>query len=519
MQNQSHFSNHSLPRILFWLGIASYIVYKLFHLSVSYYWDESWVYAPAVKAMAEGLPSLLPGSIDVSFSRGHPLFLHFMYGWWIKIFGTSHATLHTFSLIITTALVYSIYHIGNQVFKPWVGTMAAFLLIAQSITIAQGAMVLPEVPVALLSLLSIYFFIQEKYWAFALSATCLLLTKESGIALPVSLLVGMATIRVLDADPSNWKRIAWVTIPCLVLTSFFLYQKAVYGWYFYPGHIELQEKSLEVSIKKMDMILDYILFKQDRKLFSIAFILMGLVYLWKNIKWWCIVFLITIPLIFIKHEVTLSISYIGLFFFYLIWIKKSTFRLKQKQWLYYSVYFTFAYIAFSAFNFYTSRYSMTPITTLVLITVPLLWKSLGLKKAFFAITTIGIAMGLFYTVSSAGEKHGDDTLGYISGTLAMQEMVDFIEEANLYEDYVYPSFLVKKALELKGAGYRKSKDPFLHLNDWNTQDPSKEVYYIKMNAEDNGGRLKMRSDENLELIYSVEQGQFIIDLFRKKKLD
>ena len=98
----------------------------------------------------------------------------------------------------------------------------------------------------------------------------------------------------------------------------------------------------------------------------------------------------------------------------------------------------------------------------------------------------------------------------------MQEMVDYIEDANLYDDYVYPSFLVKKALELPGAGYRNSEETFIHLNDWNTQDKSKDVYYIKMNAEDNGGRLKMRSDEKLELIHSVEVDQFIIDLFRKK---
>ena len=176
VENQSYKTDHRLPDILFWSGLILFIAYKVFHLSLSYYWDESWVYAPAVKTMADGIPSLLPGSIDVSLSRGHPLFFHFIYGWWIKVFGTSATALHACSLSITSTLLYLVYYIGKKLFHPWVGVTASLLLLAQSITLSQGAMVLPEIPVALLSILSIYYFIQERYWAFALSATCLLLT-------------------------------------------------------------------------------------------------------------------------------------------------------------------------------------------------------------------------------------------------------------------------------------------------------------------------------------------------------
>ena len=51
------------------------VMFKIPHILVPFYWDESWPYVPAIKEMYRNGISLLPGAIDPNLSRGHPLFL------------------------------------------------------------------------------------------------------------------------------------------------------------------------------------------------------------------------------------------------------------------------------------------------------------------------------------------------------------------------------------------------------------------------------------------------------------
>ena len=67
------------------LAIIAFIIYKMPHLSLPYYWDEAWVYGPAVRLMEQTGLSLLPDALPVYYSRGHPLLFHFLGASWIKI--------------------------------------------------------------------------------------------------------------------------------------------------------------------------------------------------------------------------------------------------------------------------------------------------------------------------------------------------------------------------------------------------------------------------------------------------
>ena len=70
-------------------------------IDVPFYWDEIWVYAPALTEMAEIGPTLLPGVLDAELSRGHPLLFHFLGGIFINLFGDDLTTFRLYALLIS----------------------------------------------------------------------------------------------------------------------------------------------------------------------------------------------------------------------------------------------------------------------------------------------------------------------------------------------------------------------------------------------------------------------------------
>src|SRR4051812_16040636 len=102
-------SRFDVFRILLIVGVVGFILFKIPHLYLPFYWDEAWVYAPAIKIMSQQGLSMLPGAIPVEYSRGHPLFFHFLGSGWIKLFGDNNFSVHCFALLISTLLILATY--------------------------------------------------------------------------------------------------------------------------------------------------------------------------------------------------------------------------------------------------------------------------------------------------------------------------------------------------------------------------------------------------------------------------
>ena len=89
----------SLPDWVFAVLLVGFVGTKAAYLSLPYYWDEAWVYAPAIHKMHASGPSLLPDNISTSLSRGHPLMFHFLGSLWLSVFGPSRESSHAFVLV------------------------------------------------------------------------------------------------------------------------------------------------------------------------------------------------------------------------------------------------------------------------------------------------------------------------------------------------------------------------------------------------------------------------------------
>ena len=96
-------------RLPLFIILLVFVALKIPHLHYAYFWDESWPYAPALRAMYLHGPGLMPNAIDPELSRGHPLLFHALAATWMKIFGTSHVSLHSFALLISILFLIFIY--------------------------------------------------------------------------------------------------------------------------------------------------------------------------------------------------------------------------------------------------------------------------------------------------------------------------------------------------------------------------------------------------------------------------
>jgi len=181
-------------RLLFYSALILFIISRIPYLHFAFYWDESWVYAPAAYLMYDHGPSLLPDAIPVLFSRGHPLLFPALCAGWMKIFGRSNYAMHSFALFISVALAIILYEVLRSVFNNRIALLSAALLLLNTYFLVESTAVVTDIMITLFAFISLVCYIREKYFLAALSLTLLLFTKESGL---VVVAVIMADLLVL----------------------------------------------------------------------------------------------------------------------------------------------------------------------------------------------------------------------------------------------------------------------------------------------------------------------------------
>lgn len=137
-------------------------------IDVPFYWDEIWVYAPALTEMAEIGPTLLPGVLDAELSRGHPLLFHFLGGIFINLFGDELTTFRLYALLISGSTLLETWLISKKLTNIYGAISICALLAVQNIFRAQSVLILPEMMLTLWGVLATYFFLEKRYWLMVL---------------------------------------------------------------------------------------------------------------------------------------------------------------------------------------------------------------------------------------------------------------------------------------------------------------------------------------------------------------
>lgn len=303
-----------------------FIICKFSELSVPYFWDELGVYARAALYLNDHQPGLLPSALPPELSRGHPLLFSFIFGTSFKLFGDGIFTGHITSLIISVIFLICIYLITEKYFNALAGIYAVVFLAIQPVFYAQSVMVLPEILLALFCLMSIYYWLEKKYFLFSIFSVCAILTKETAVIIPLVIMVGILLNSRLSKQSIKIKpKHLLILAPWIIFGLFLLIQKQQNGWYLFPLH----ENNLNFEPRRFFIFLtdycSFIFFEQGRFIVLIVFLLF--------------------MILFIKGKISLSIKPIIIYLLLLI----------------------FGGLFFSAINFYMDRYTLFIIAALAIL--------------------------------------------------------------------------------------------------------------------------------------------------------
>jgi len=270
--------------IVVYCFVFIFILLKSNHLFTPYFWDELGVYSKASLYMYDNQISLFPGVIPPELSRGHPLLCAALFAVAYKIFGPYVWVGHVTALFFSCIMLLVLYRGAKNLSNHSIGLLSCLLLMVQPVFIAQSSMVLPEVLLALFSTAAIFAYIGNRLFYFAVLSSLAILTKETAIAIPVT---------VWSIEVIRWflgkKREALISAfaasaPIMCWAIFLVLQKQAHDWYFFPLHSEYVSFSIGQIISRACYYLSFLFKGQGRILWSIILIFALVVYFSKNIK-------------------------------------------------------------------------------------------------------------------------------------------------------------------------------------------------------------------------------------------
>jgi len=491
------------------------------------YWDSAWVYGPAIFEMIEKGPSLLPGSINPYWNTGHPLLFYFLESLWGSIFGSSVFSLQFFPLLITSALFLGCLWIVQTLFNHWFLTFFMAILLFQPVFLAQSTFVLPEMLLAAFSLASVWFFTHQKFGLYFLSATFLVLTKESGLAI----VAGISTTAFIYCSAKNLgsRILNGLTYFSAVLPflAFISIQKIRLGWFFFPRHFNWISFNINEILHKAYDCSHFVVLEQQRIwiFLGVLCVTYFLNYVRKqNVSGplWVKIVLMLLDLLFVYacfatfyvwQAILLPLFFVRTFIFF--HFQNKSLHGRQNIFVLSLLMCAFAFWGFCVLNFMSLRY----LTTLILFVLLLLVVPLYAAKDFSKWSVILLLILLTNQIvagqrSYYSNKFFDVELSYGRMVQVMTAMVGHVQqELDCNVDVLLTHGQFKEALTRPEIGYQKEHIPFDRERVLiNSRKPAD--YLVISTYEHHPILDSLAALPNTELIHHVEDGAAYSSLYK-----
>ena len=466
------------PILSYLIGFAVLIfivIFKYPHLFLPHFWDEAWSYSPAVQYLYDHGLGFWPSAIPAGLSKGHPLLFFFLFAGWMKIFGTSLFVKHAFALLISLALLTTLFFVTKKLFNLVVASIAVMFMAFQSLFLAQSSMMLPEMLLALLTILTLFFYIRDKKTGYLIAGSLLVMTKETGILLVLVILVfeTLSLIRegnLLNKLPRHLLRLLLLAIPLFVFMLYLLLQKKTYGWYLYPEHINFIT-GIDTGKNQLEMYINQF------------FVIHGQIFL---------VFLLIISLF------------------------SSYFRKKEedssaKRPLSLMMTFLVVYLLFSSFNFFSPRYLLSITWILSVFCSYFLFRATGDRAVRSSLAGILFA-GILYYYSAHMRCNGDYDLGFVNAVTLQKQTVEYCEQNHWQDRSIYCNFLIHECLSKPPAGFLTGK-PFSRLVVTLNDAPE---FLIFNNIEGDPEYGKVAGNEGYKLLKRFDNGWMFVEIYARK---
>ncbi|MCK6611353.1 MAG: hypothetical protein L6Q78_09935 [Bacteroidia bacterium] len=511
------------PWLVVFAACLLFIGYQSDRLNSPFFWDEAWVYAPALRTMAESGPGLLPSSLDPSLSRGHPLLFHFLGSSWIQLFGNSPMAMHSFAISLSLTSVILLFAFLKLQGNAWIALiLSAGYLFAQEVFRIQGIMVLPEIMLGIWVTGLLWAFKEKKSWFVFLFLSLGLLSKESFIPIALALFLAQILATLRANSRKNLGLLLAFVGGFMSLFVFFLIQKLQHGWWLYPLHQGMIELDSWQFAYKLRVALRFILWEQNRWIFTLLFLGLSSSYLIKN-KGGMRIGLFLIVLIFLYRNLieesvhTDWLSYLLLASIAGILITR-LFQLAGKESQeneYFSlslILTSCAYLVFSSLNFFTERYLMLlfPIVAIGLFQISTQFTNQKIISIFLGLALLGNA---FFPIPKT--KIDDVSKGGLDAISLQKEALGFLTGKANQNDGIMAPFLIQTALRDPGQGYLPKQFNFAFSNVHGLPIDAEDKFLVQTSWEKFNLIPDSTQFNQFQRVFEREQGLARIEIFQR----
>jgi 4-amino-4-deoxy-L-arabinose transferase-like glycosyltransferase len=459
------------PFLVFILFCIALVIYKIPQLSLPYYWDEAWVYGKAARTLADQGVSLSPDSLHPELGRGHPLLFHALFAGFLQIAGNTIFNSHLLALFISILTCLVLFLMAKKFVSGWAGVFATGFVMIQPFFLAQSSMVLPEMTLSLFLLLSLKFYIEEKYILLWLPLAAALLVKESAIVMFGALCL-VEFVLFLQSRNKNFLEsvlrvflILSASIPWLI---FLFVQKKQLGYYFFPEHIGyLSFKAADIA-DKFSRCLTFLFLTGGKNIFSLLFIasIVYLLYRKKKAAW-----------------------------------DKTTFVM---------VTFFSLFILFSCFNYFSDRYLLCLLFIVALLSAKFIFtafESVWIRTGIFLAGVIAAIINL-----STYRTNSDHNPGYVNAIKVFQEGISYMKNDMHRLDTFYVYFSLREAVTDHYPGYIREGERFINIRAHLEEDAR---YFVFSNVENEHEKEPAIKMHKLVPVKRFEMGQAWFEIWKK----
>lgn len=509
--------------ILLFLILCCFVLLRLDSISLPYFWDEAWVYGPAVQEMASNGPSMLPGAIQEDLSRGHPMMFHFSAGLFLFLFGNTVTNAHIFALLVSLSTLFVVFKISKEYLSDLQAILIVLSVASFPLFIGQSLLVYPEMMLTLFALLTLYYYLKKKPIHFFISASFLLLTKETGVLFLFSLAI-WNVVKSIFIDKKKIFSADFIKsqlpfiYPLLPLILFFIIQKMKFGYVFYPEHIGFIKTNYE-SLEYMIRNLFGQLFEFDYRywMFFPLTIVFLLFHKKVNLKYRIIIavlYFCQYKLLFgfwptnaLTAIITFVLFSILIFSVYLFAVRQS-FDVKDELMLI-PILFILVYILFSAFNFFTDRYLLVCLPFCLLMFYGLIAQTKYSTPISIGFSVVILCLNIY--VLATTQNKGETSPYYKNIVMVQQDMVDYFESTHIEGDKIYCDFVHSNILNDTLAGFKKQSFLFDTSSD-TTRDNN---YWVTDNFCFQGFYITVENNKSMKLLKEFKHGNAEIRVYTK----
>ncbi len=179
---------------------------------------------------------------------GHPpLFYEILAITW-SLLGYSIWITHLIAIIFSFIGIYFTYLLGRELKDRKTGIVAALLLFLSPLYFAQSGILNLDLPLTVFVVMTIYFVLKENTKGYLISGICLVMTKEPGLLLILSILIYTLFRNWRKPKTVALKRLLIYSIPLIFFLCWLVYHKWKMGWFLYPWIFTYQIDKISFSL-------------------------------------------------------------------------------------------------------------------------------------------------------------------------------------------------------------------------------------------------------------------------------